>query len=155
MHHTVGIIPHLNAAAFQTISEEKWKARRRVIYRVLLASDLALALTASNDISHSLSKVAVMLLGGRKREKRELLSEDINGCNLNFCKYLGVVEWGQLQPSDLILKCFHICVSTQVQPSHFMLRKWPVSVTHSYCFINRAQTSPVLLEMQRTISSLE
>lgn len=154
MHHTVSIIPHLNAAAFQTISEEKWKARRRVIYRVFLASDPALALTASNDILHLPSKEAVMLLRRRKRVSfwghkwvRSEFLQIFRRCWVGAAPAI----WSQ----NVILKCFHICVSMQVQPSHFMLSKWPVTVTHSYCFINRAQTTPVLLEMQRTISSLE
>lgn len=153
MRHTVSIIPHLNAPAFQTISEEKWKARRRVIYRFLLASDLALALTTSNDISHLPSKEAATLLGGRKRVS-------LWGHKWVQSEFLQVFRrcWVGAAPAiwsqNAILKCFHICVPTQVQPSHFMLSKWPVTATHSYGFINRAQTTPILLEMQRTISSL-
>lgn len=154
MHHTVSIIPHLNAAAFQTISEEKWKARRRVIYWVFFALDLALALTANNDISHLPSKEAVMLLGGRKRVS-------LWGHKWVQSEFLQIFRrcWVGAAPAiwsqNVSLKCFHICASVQVQPSQFMLSKWPVTVTRSYCFINRAQTTAVLLEMQRTISSLE
>lgn len=54
--------------AFQTIREELWKARRRVIYRVRLAWALALALAAGRDISHSHSKGDVMPLAeGRSK----------------------------------------------------------------------------------------
>lgn len=139
--------------AFQTISEEKWKARRRVIYRVLLASALALALTASNDISHLPSKRGLWCCW---EEEREFLSECLNGCNLNFCRYLGGVEWEQLQPSDPQTLFLSVSIfAFQCRYSHFMLSKWPVAVTRCYCFINRAQTTPALLEMQRAISSLD
>lgn len=55
--------------AFQTISGELQKARRWVIYRVRLASALALASPGSRDLSLSHSRGAVMpLAGGMKME---------------------------------------------------------------------------------------
>lgn len=154
MHHTVSIIPHLNAEASRQLVKKKVKGKAPGNLQSPSRLRPSLGLNSQQWFFTSTKQRGCDAAGGRKRDSpRE--TKWVQSEFLQVFRRCWVGAAAAIWSLNVILKCFHICVSMQVQLSHFMLSKWPVTVTRRYCFINRVQTTAAPLEMQRTISSLE